>query len=251
MWRVAGSSIVGTAHQRSGQHCQDYFAVVGAKARPDRLAIAVADGAGSAPKGAVGAQMAVEFLLGITSSYERSISTITEQSANAWLSSLRNHFQQRASTENADVCDYATTLLFAVLEGSAGYFFQLGDGCWIIETKHGIEAATWPTTGEYVNETVFVTSENAIDLWTHSYHENVLTVLGCTDGLEHLCLDFRLKRPHYPIVKKLFRAVHATSDLQLVTDQITSLLGSGLVNERTDDDKTLALAWRPADTDAN
>jgi serine/threonine protein phosphatase PrpC len=61
-WRVVGASVVGTAHEKTGQPCQDAH---GWRILPDNVLIAaVADGAGSAALGEIGAQVAVRAVLG-------------------------------------------------------------------------------------------------------------------------------------------------------------------------------------------
>jgi hypothetical protein len=154
-----------------------------------------------------------------------------------------------AELSASPISDYASTLLFAVLEGDEGYFWQLGDGAWIVNTPAGIEVATWPYIGQYVNETVFVTSDPAEEVWTHAYFPNVSEFIGLTDGLEHLCLDFRTKRAHVPFVAKVFSSLKTSPVSGEVERQIEALLTSDMVNERTDDDKTMVIGWKHGASD--
>lgn len=60
-WRVVGASVRGAGHEQAGQPCQDFASW---EALADgTLAIAVADGAGSAPLGQLGAELAVRAAL--------------------------------------------------------------------------------------------------------------------------------------------------------------------------------------------
>ncbi len=62
MWRVVSASSVGTSHLAVGIECQDdsFANVVIAPNKPPLLIVFVADGAGSAKFGGVGAELAIQ-----------------------------------------------------------------------------------------------------------------------------------------------------------------------------------------------
>jgi hypothetical protein len=241
MWCSVGKSIIGTQHQRAGLQCQD---ANGASTIANRRLIALADGAGSAKYGQQGSSIAVNTILGLLTTFEGPLNQIDANKCSEWLGTVVGAIAATAKQDNAELSDYATTLLFAAFEGSEAYFWQIGDGCWVVDTGDTIEAATWPKIGEYVNETVFVTSTKAADEWTHAYYSSIESAIGFTDGLEHLCLDFALRRPHIPFVGKIFAHLNTSPEAAEIEVQLEQLLRSELVEERTDDDRTMVVAWR-------
>src|SRR5690625_6203789 len=62
-WHLLGASVTGRAHRARGSGNQD--ALAAATARDGSLLLAVADGAGSAPRAAAGAQLATETALAV------------------------------------------------------------------------------------------------------------------------------------------------------------------------------------------
>jgi hypothetical protein len=124
----------------------------------------------------------------------------------------------------------------------------VGDGGVVVDTGAGLEVAVVPMSGEYANMTHFVTDEDAVTvLATKSYADRALKVAAFTDGIQRLALNMATNTPHEPFFAPFFNGMaKATAEQE---DQLQGLLvkflGSAPVNERTDDDKTLALAlWR-------
>jgi Protein phosphatase 2C len=180
-----------------------------------------------------------------------SLAQIDETQCASWLAVVREAIFAAAKRDNAEDSDYATTLLFAVFEGNEAYFWQLGDGAWVVDTGEKIEAATWPATGEYINETVFVTSSDAAEEWVQAYYPHIDSAIGFSDGMEHLCLDFASRRPHLPFVEKVFSHLGTLPTVEHIEQQVESLLSSPLIEERTDDDKTMVIVWRHRADNAN
>lgn len=243
-WVAAARSIIGTSHEKSCLPCQDFSGYV---KHGERLVLAIADGAGSAAFSEQGAKTAVEAVLGKMAQYEGALEDLTIEYTESLLNKVLEELKVIALASSSRLGDYATTLLGAIIDNDGAYFFQIGDGCWIADTDKGIECATWPVNGEYINETVFITSPNVAESITHAYVSGVTSVLGFTDGIEHLCLNHAAREPHLPVVEKLIRAVNSPSHPHDVEDALERFLTSELVNDRTDDDKTIILAWRASD----
>jgi hypothetical protein len=122
---------------------------------------------------------------------------------------------------------------------------QVGDGGVVIDTGSGLELAIVPMSGEYANMTHFVTDEDAVSIMeTKTYPDPALKVAAFTDGIQRLALNLATNTPHTPFFQAFFNGMARVSEEQ--EDQLQGLLikflGSQAVNERTDDDKTLALA---------
>jgi serine/threonine protein phosphatase PrpC len=242
MWQVVRKSVVGQGHVKAGLVCQDYSGEAGSGTR---RFIALADGAGSAKYAERGAQIAVDVVLKEFERFSGALAEVDAGVASAWLEAVRVAIGEEAMSIGAGVGDFATTLLFALFDGREGYFWQLGDGAWIVKVEGVLQVATWPHTGHYVNETVFVTSDAAHDKWVHAYFPSVVAAVGFTDGLERIFLDFTSHGPHMPIMDKIFGYLQANPLPSDVGVQINHLLDSPIVCERSDDDKTVALAWWP------
>ena len=113
----------------------------------------------------------------------------------------------------------------------------------------GLEVAIAPMTGEYANMTYFVTDEDAITVFaTKTYADPALRVAVFTDGIQHLALNMASTTPHEPFFVPFFSGMVKASAEQenQLHGLLVKFLGSQAVNERTDDDKSLALAvWMP------
>jgi len=248
MWVVAGKSVIGTAHKKTGLPCQD-FCGVRLLESPCRLLLAISDGAGSAKHADKASKMAVDCLLNLMAAYTGELTDIGEKEVLEWMAGVKTALQTEADSVQGSLRDFSCTLLGAIIQGSNGYFWQIGDGGWIVHTKgkKNVEVAIWPFSGEYINETVFVTSEDASEKWAHAFLPEIDAVLGFSDGIEHLVLDFPGNRAHEPFVRKIFTSLHHGVEATQVENAIEELLSSDLINERTDDDKTMVLAWANAD----
>jgi hypothetical protein len=71
-----------------------------------------------------------------------------------------------------------------------------------------------------------------------------LRVAAFSDGLQRLAIDMARLTPHAPLFDRLFATMHAASAAQEseLEPALERFLNRPEVNERTDDDKTLALA---------
>ena len=65
-----------------------------------------------------------------------------------------------------------------------------------------------------------------------------------TDGLQRLALDFSAKQPHAEFFHPLFQAIKISAKSDDLSTALKAFLNSPIINERTDDDKTLVLAVR-------
>lgn len=247
MWVVGGKSVIGTAHERAAIPCQDFWITQSCAQETGRKVIAIADGAGFAKYADFAARISTEHVVNEMRSYSGALKDIGELDVLGWLSSVRRRLVSESEELEAKIVDLSATLLVAIFEGDEAFFWQVGDGGWVIQTDSGIEVATWPDSGEFINETVFSVSERAAGAFSNVYVKGIRAILGFTDGLEHLCLNYITKSVHAPLVTKLFAALEGNPEVGLLERQLGALLSSTLVNDRTDDDKTMVLAWKIPD----
>ncbi|MBX9257410.1 protein phosphatase 2C domain-containing protein, partial [Desmonostoc muscorum CCALA 125] len=166
-WRIVAASVCGTSHLRNKQLCQDahHWQILS----DNVLVAAAADGAGSASLGKVGAMIAVETAIENISSQGLTRSTLTND---AYVRSLLNDAMlaaKKAVEDEAVACekqlqDLATTLIVMVATPNVVAVAQIGDGLAVAKDQMGnLLALTMPDSGEYINETTFLTSPTALD----------------------------------------------------------------------------------------
>jgi serine/threonine protein phosphatase PrpC len=245
-WRVLASAVRGTRHQKLGQPCQDAHHW---RTGPEgSLVAAVADGAGSAVLGDVGAAIASD-------------TAVTTLSALPWgrvpkhaaglrvclltaLSAARAAVAAAAATRQVPPHDLATTLIVLVATPALVAVGQIGDGAVVVSDGAGnVTALTTPQHGEYANETTFLTSPDALaTAQVRIRHGAQVSLAAFSDGLQRLALQMPGGTPHVPFFAPLFRFLAAMSDGQAAQAQVEAFLRSARVRGRTDDDITLVLA---------
>lgn len=253
-WRVVSATAIGTSHQTNGTDCQDEcWAFVESLGGEDVLTVFVSDGAGSALKGGEGAnlaiQAAVRFIAEALSEPHVPLTTVLAQ---ACAQSIHDAIAAEAAMCELTPRDYACTLLGVISRRDSTLAFQIGDGAIVLDIGNGLEVAVEPMTGEYANMTNFVTqTDHAKVLVARVYPAPALHVAAFSDGLQRLALNMSAGTAHAPFFRPFFDVLAAASLEQedALQVQLAEFLKSKAVNERTDDDKSLALAsWIGSDS---
>lgn len=247
-WRLVYASEVGTSHKQNNTLCQDScWAKVNQLSNKDLLlSVFVADGAGSAVKGGDGAELAIEAAADlIEKKVEQGEFGLTDELATEIIIAIRDRIYSFAEVAGLKARDFACTFLGILSTGNGTLVFQIGDGAVVVDCGNGLEVAIVPMSGEYANMTHFVTEEDAVSvLATKAYPDRAFKVAAFTDGIQRLALNLANNTPHEPFFSPFFNGMAKMRAEQ--EDQLQALLikflGSQSVNERTDDDKTLALA---------
>ena len=257
-WQVAAAAVRGIGHVRSGQPCQDavrYRTYQMLNVPPDTLVAAVADGAGSAPCGDLGA------LLAATDSVDRIAKRlrenpngtgrdVIERTLIETMCVARQRLAEAADQQGRDIHDYNTTLLLVIQAGGTLAAAQIGDGAIIAgNADDGYECVTIPQGGEFVGETYFITRRDALsvcqlEVITDLYPQHIGMF---TDGIQKLALDYQNREvpaPYAPFFRSTFDwLAQQDNDWQAYTG-LLRFLRSSRVRERTHDDATLLLARR-------
>ena len=247
-WRVVNASAIGTSHAHSDIPCQDscWAQVDQLLNGAPLLTMFVADGAGSAINGGQGAELAIETAAKlVTQKAMQGEFGLDDKLATDLLLAIRERIFAAAEAESLQARDYACTFLGVVSSPAGTLVLQIGDGAVVLDTGSGLEIAINPMTGEYANMTYFVTDEDAEKvLETKTYPDKVLKVAAFSDGVQRLALNLASNTPHEPFFAPFFNVMATATAAQ--EDQLNCLLmkflNSALVNERTNDDKTLAFA---------
>ncbi len=244
-WRVAAASVRGVSHARSEQPCQDAHAV--AVLSNGALVVAVADGAGSAAMSEVGSALAAETAVAaIATAQELPAATDATGWQNLLTEALRLaqlRLETEAERREVDLNALATTLLLAVATSTATAVIQVGDGAIVVgDADGGARALTFPLHGEYANTTVFLTGPDALEAVQFGLHPPAAYLALFSDGLQRIALDMATGMPFAPFFLPLFRFVANEPDADAAQAQLMEFLSSPRVQERSDDDITLALA---------
>ncbi len=249
-WVVLGASVVGTSHLARQSPCQDAHG--GVVLQDGTLVLAVADGAGSARYSEQGSRLAVHASVAAVAN---ALLTATPQDADGWQARLLEAMRtaraslaaQAEEVEGSRTQDFATTLLLLVQTNEVVASLQVGDGAIVFELEDGaLELLTSTRSSEYVNETTFITSEDAEAKALISVRSlgSLRAVALFTDGVEGLAIEQAVQRAYPPFFRSLFEFARA-EDAEV--EQVEAMLSSERVNQLTDDDKTLVVAVRCGD----
>jgi len=250
-WRYSGLSVPGVSHHKTQTPCQDSHGIVATDAV---LALAVADGAGSAQYAALAAEQVTQRAVArFQGSHPLPIDAAAwEADLRRLLADLRGGLEDEAAARGCSLREFACTFLLAVVTRDALIGAQVGDGAIVYrprseEAAGGIALLTAPHHGEYLNETVFLTSDGYLDHLQLAYHAGAPDALALfSDGLQMLALDMKRQppTPHTPFFDPLFTFMKNNPDGLDREQKLRVFLESERVCAKTDDDKTLVIAVR-------
>ena len=239
-WSVLGASVAGTGHRSRALPCQDACRWCHFGPDGDWLAVAVADGAGSASHADAGATLTCDELIRRVALAPPD-TLLTPDGMTDLFRGVREALLAEAERLGVPGREVACTALLAVLGPSAAAFAQAGDGAIVV----GDRVVFWPEPAEYANATDFLADADWVaKLRFESVAGAIEEVAVLTDGLQRLALDFASETPHTAFFRPLFDALRSGTDAESLIDPLRTFLDSPRVNARTDDDKTLVIAAR-------
>jgi len=246
-WRVVAASVCGAGHLKTGQACQDAHAWRVLSGR--LLVAAVADGAGSAEFGGVGAVLAAErAVTALAGELEGRAAPRREAEWGRLLEGVmeqaRTALEEQAVIRNMPLRELATTLILLAATPEGAVAAQVGDGAAVLrDAGGGAHALTRPRSEEYLNQTLFLTSEEALgSVQVGSWRGGVRQAALFSDGLQMLALKMPDGEPHAPFFAPLFRFAEEEVDAKKAEAELAQFLRSPRITHRTDDDLTLLLA---------
>ncbi len=151
--------------------------------------------------------------------------------------------EAQAANGDYSIDDLACTLLIFVATPNKVAGMQIGDGFITVRYQQQEPQLLFPPDkGEYINETTFVTSTNALEAMrvvVQTGHPEF--ICASTDGLERLAIRMSDWIPFAPFFQPLEEYLRETSVPEQEDKYLMSFLNSDRLNARTDDDKTLLL----------
>jgi len=209
----------------------------------------VADGAGSAPRGGAGAALACRVLCATVEDTlaVRPLDAIDETAVGEWIHRARAAIVEAAGTRALAARAFATTALLALSDGARTLTAHVGDGAAVARTGGAWTMLSSPARGAHAGTTHFLTDdgpEPRVGLTDHPV--SALAIL--TDGLERLVIDLAACAPHGPFFDMVAAPLETAASQgargrdRTLSAALGRYLDGEAVCERTDDDKTLALA---------
>lgn len=247
---ILSASVIGTSHLRVGLPCQDAHAV--ATLPNGAQLFALADGAGSAPRSDEGARL----IAGAAIAALQAVLAWQDAARTDWPSTFKTVFEaalggvrQYAGDMQTDANAFAGTLLCGVCWDGGLAAAQVGDGALVIRAADGsLATALAPDNGEYANETVFLTTKDALarmQFFERSDRslsgQTAMSITGLcamSDGLTRLALQWPERTPHAKFFEPLFAFAASPGGRN---EELAAFLSSPRVCARTDDDKTMIL----------
>ena len=260
-WRTAHASTIGLAHINQQTECQDRFRCETIKTRHgDVLVAVVADGAGSTSDGQIGAEIACDAFVGVVDDFLKSgdatVESLNHEFGRYWVTFVQKRIAERATEAGKEIRDFASTVVGAVAGEGSAVFFQIGDGGSVYSVSG--EPASYafaidPEESEYVNVTHFVTDETALSaIRFKRVDERIEDLILFSDGIFSVAVDFLSNKPHEPFLRPMIAPLrNLAANGNGLNEKLDAFLGSPKINEKTDDDKTIILASRAAQTEAS
>ncbi len=215
------------------------------------LLVAVADGAGTASLSEIGSTVAVNAAVKTLSS--RKAKTPWPIDDDGWRDLLTRVLESAlASVESTagelmvSPRDLATTLIMMVVTPECVACAQIGDGAAVVGDAHGyFFPVTIPQSGEFINETTFLVSPNAIPTAQFKVRFGAFRHFAVfSDGLQMLALKMPEGTPYAPFFSPLFHYFDTVKEPSQAQNQLVAFLSSPRTTSRADDDITLLIAVR-------
>jgi Protein phosphatase 2C len=245
-WTWARASCRGTSHVKQGTRRQDVVSCLGAD--PQTLIAVVSDGAGSASHGGEGASIAARTIVRRAADHLRGTGELPRDDMIwSWTDDIRDQLARASEARALERRSFAATLVGVITRGSETVVFHIGDGAAVGRNAESCswEALSWPEHGEYASTTFFLTDDPGVRLRIARPLALLDAVAVFSDGIERLALSFTEAKPHAPFFNGMVKPVEQSEVAgcdQALSIKLAAYLDSPVVNDRTDDDKSLVIA---------
>ena len=239
MLKICSYEIQGKTHQTTDTVCQDKtFSLV----KNSTTSIALADGAGSAQFSDVGAIVAVETICEYFSDNFKEVFDNNDgiEVKRNIIMVIRGALEEKSKEIGCKITDLASTLLSVAINNNSVIAVHIGDGLIGYVKDDNLKVVSQPITGEYLNETTFVTSSDALS--------NMVIVKGNTTGISGFVLmsdgsaeSFynRNDKTIAPAVKRLIEGTAILTE-KVIYQQIHKIF-TKIITKKTGDDCSIAI----------
>ncbi len=250
-WKAIGDSVTGSSHTQTNRPCEDAisFGIVDISKTNQVLVCCISDGAGSAKHAAAASAYVTSKTIDILTEKLLAEPIISEEDIYLIAEELYEGLTLMAQDLQDPVYEFSCTWLGAIIYENRAIFFQVGDGVVIRSDKTGYYSHIWwPDNGEYQNSTCFLIDDKHLgNLRITVIDEQINEIALLTDGLQLLALSVENQNVHQPFFTALYKVLRMADDeekLSTLNTRLAEYLDSSMINNRTDDDKTLFLATR-------
>ena len=259
-WRIAAATAAGSSHAKDdtpNQDAVDYRLVeIGGE---QVVVVAVADGAGSAPRSDVGSQIAVKNAVAsiVGGINKRPVAASSKHLATSLVRNAvkraKNAVARYGREQGVSARELACTLIVAVSSERLTTAAQVGDGAVVAFNIGSGDASTLCAahTGEFANETTFITSRTRPHLVASVGHVAGADYDGLaliTDGLQNLALKMPEREPFMGFWNPMLNDLSQTDQPEAVPGRLHAFISGERVQSRTTDDVTIAIAVRSSPT---
>ncbi len=263
-WRVAAATAAGVSHSRDNIPNQDAVTYRMVQVGHGQVAVmAVADGAGSASRSDEGSQIAVSAAVativdGINTQPAAAFSEpIAELLARDAIKQAKVAVERYGRRHNVPTRELASTLIVAFASDSLVTAAQVGDGA-VLAFNIGIGSGVATTlcaahSGEYANETTFITSRSRpheIASVGHASGYDYDSLALITDGLQNLALKMPEREAFLGFWNPILNDLAQTDEPEAVPKRLHAFISGERVQSRTTDDVTIVIAGRKAREEA-
>jgi serine/threonine protein phosphatase PrpC len=239
VYRYIQIPLTGKNHERKDLDSDDRVTVLDLD---KAVAIAVADGAGSACSGRLGAEIAVHAVRLSLREIDLPKSSHTPRFIRRLFRRARDRIVRMADLSEHPLHDYATTLIVAVLTPRMITTGRIGDGCVVVATPEGeIELLSHSSRTGPANVTEFLTDEGWHErLAINRLKKRNLSVAAFTDGIEYQVTCGSPRKPHLQFFEPVFRSMHSRG-VRRTANMVQRVLQNQIA-ERSGDDMTIVVA---------
>lgn len=244
MWKSVCCEIQGRGHKKNNVPCQDKTFEL---AQNGIHVIALADGAGSASLSHYGAERVVH----VVSKYivEHFQECLNDDDGlkfkESILKTIQTSLLKEAQTHKCSIRDLSSTLLLAAVNDNNFILVHIGDGVIGYLDGDKLKIASLPDNGEFSNETIFVTSREAIVSMRifKGALKNIDGFVLMSDGTEQSLYHKQSKTLARVIIKLMQRTILIDSAVFKVElhNAFTSV-----ISKNTQDDCSIAILARPS-----
>lgn len=239
IWVAVQSAAIGKSHIQDNSVCQDKTFIY---ETPNVLAVALADGAGSAGLSHYGAETVTrEVCKLLCERFDEFYNSDTPLPVKSTiLAHLLNALRDTATENQCELSDLASTLLAVAISDKRFFVVHLGDGVIAYTKEDEIKVVFGPRNGEFANTTYFVTSSHALEMM--NLVKGLATSINgfalMSDGSE-ASLYSKQRNEVAPVLQRLVKRLGMTSPEYLQPVLQASL--EDVITKKTRDDCSLIL----------